>query len=43
MDDTHRGFHDYLLAEGFTPKNIILEKTILTGGVSEVSGQHFIT
>ncbi|MEO5995556.1 MAG: GntR family transcriptional regulator [Chitinophagaceae bacterium] len=43
IDATRRGFHDYLQAEGFTPKNIILEKTILKDGVSsEISGKHFI-
>ena len=43
IDATRRGFHDYLKAEGFTPKNIILEKTILKEGVSsEISGKHFI-
>lgn len=43
IDATRRGFHDYLKAEGFTPKNIILEKTILKDGVSsEISGKHYI-
>lgn len=43
IDATRRGFDDYLQAEGFKPKNIILEKTILKDGVSsEVSGKHFI-
>jgi GntR family transcriptional regulator len=43
IDATRRGFDDYLEAEGFQPKNIILEKTILKDGVSsEVSGKHFI-
>lgn len=43
IDATRRGFHDYLLAEGYTPKNIILEKTVLPDGISsEVSGKHFI-
>lgn len=43
IDATRRGFHDYLKAEGFTPKNIILEKTILKEGISaEVGGKHFI-
>ena len=43
IDASRRGFHDYLKAEGFTPKNIILEKTILKEGISaEVSGKHFI-
>lgn len=43
IDATRRGFNDYLIAEGFTPKNIILEKTILKDGISsEISGKHFI-
>lgn len=43
IDATRRGFDDYLQAEGFTPKNIILEKTILKDGISsEISGKHFI-
>lgn len=43
IDATRRGFHDYLLAEGFTPKDIILEKTIIREGVSsEVNGKHYI-
>jgi GntR family transcriptional regulator len=43
IDATRRGFHDYLKAEGFTPKNVILEKTILREGVSsDVNGKHFI-
>ena len=40
---TRRGFHDSLIAEGFTPKNIVLEKTILPDGISsEINGRHFI-
>lgn len=40
---TRRGFHDSLIAEGFTPKNIVLEKTILQDGISsEINGRHFI-
>ena len=43
IDATRRGFHDYLKAEGYTPKNIILEKTILKDGISsEISGKHYI-
>ncbi len=43
IEATRRGFDDYLQAEGFTPKNIILEKTILKDGVSsEIGGKHFI-
>lgn len=40
---TRRGFHDSLIAEGFTPKNIVLEKTVLPDGISsEIGGKHFI-
>ncbi|GAB3943066.1 phosphonate metabolism transcriptional regulator PhnF [Spirosoma harenae] len=40
---TRRGFHDSLIAEGFTPKNIVLEKTVLQDGISsEINGRHFI-
>ena len=40
---TRRGFHDSLIAEGFTPKNIVLEKMILDDGIStEINGRHFI-
>jgi GntR family transcriptional regulator len=40
---TRRGFHDSLIAEGFTPKNIVLEKTILPDGISsEINNRHFI-
>ncbi|ADB40357.1 GntR family transcriptional regulator [Spirosoma linguale] len=40
---TRRGFHDSLIAEGFTPRNIVLEKTILQDGISsEINGRHFI-
>ncbi|MEJ7913810.1 MAG: GntR family transcriptional regulator, partial [Chitinophagaceae bacterium] len=43
IDATRRGFDDSLKAEGFTPKTIILEKTIMKDGVSsEISGKHFI-
>jgi GntR family transcriptional regulator len=43
IEATRRGFHDYLKAEGYTPKNIILEKTILKEGISsEISGKHYI-
>jgi len=43
IDATRRGFDDYLKAEGFKPKNVILEKTILKEGVSsDVNGKHFI-
>ena len=40
---TRRGFHDSLIAEGFTPKSIVLEKTILPDGISsEINNRHFI-
>lgn len=40
---TRRGFHDSLIAEGFTPKTIVLEKTILPDGISsEINNRHFI-
>ena len=40
---TRRGFHESLLAEGFRPKNLVLEKTILLDGISsEIGGRHFI-
>ncbi|MCW3079701.1 GntR family transcriptional regulator [Segetibacter sp.] len=43
IDATRRGFNDYLIAEGFTPKNIILEKTVLKEGISaEINGKHYI-
>lgn len=43
LDATRRGFHDYLTAEGFSHKDIILEKTILKEGIStEVNNKHFI-
>ena len=43
LDATRRGFRDYLAAEGFVPKDIIVEKTILKEGIStEVSNKHFI-
>jgi len=43
IESTRRGFDDYIKAEGYTPKNIILEKTILKDGISsEVSGKHYI-
>ncbi len=41
--DTRVGFHEKLKAEGFEPRNIILEKTILQQGVSsEINGKHYI-
>ncbi|GAB2792681.1 phosphonate metabolism transcriptional regulator PhnF [Rhabdobacter roseus] len=40
---TRRGFHESLIAEGFKPKNLVLEKTILQDGISsEIGGKHFI-
>ncbi|QCR21301.1 GntR family transcriptional regulator [Pontibacter sp. SGAir0037] len=43
IDSTRRGFNESLRAEGFHPKNIVLEKTILQHGVSsEISGKHYI-
>lgn len=43
LDATRRGFHDYLTAEGFSHKDIILEKTILKDGIStEVNNKHYI-
>lgn len=43
IGDTRLGFHEKLKAEGFEPKNIILEKTILNEGISsEINGKHFI-
>jgi len=43
IEATRRGFDFHIKAEGYTPKNIILEKTILKEGVSsEVSGKHYI-
>lgn len=43
IDSTRRGFKESLEAEGFTPKNIVLEKTVLQHGVStEISGKHYI-
>lgn len=43
IDSTRRGFKESLEAEGFTSKNIVLEKTVLQHGVStEISGKHYI-
>jgi GntR family transcriptional regulator len=43
IDDTRVGFDEKLKAEGFTPKNIILEKTVLDEGISsEIAGKHYI-
>lgn len=36
-------FSDNLLKEGFTPRNIILEKTVLENGISSnINGRHYI-
>ena len=43
IEDTRRGFDEKLKAEGFTPKNIILEKRILKDGISsQIGGKHYI-
>jgi GntR family transcriptional regulator len=43
LDATRRGFHDYITAEGFRHKDIILEKSILKDGIStEVNNKHYI-
>lgn len=43
LDATRRGFHNYLMAEGFKPNDIILEKTVLKEGISsEINKKHFI-
>lgn len=43
IDTTRRGFDENLLAEGFSPKNIVLEKVILQDGISsEINGKHYI-
>ena len=40
IDTTRRGFDENLMAEGFTPKHIILEKVILNEGISsEIGGK----
>ncbi|MCE6991991.1 GntR family transcriptional regulator [Dyadobacter sp. CY323] len=40
---TRRGFHESLLAEGFEPHNLVLEKTVLEDGISsQIGGKHFI-
>ncbi len=40
---TRLGFDEKLKMEGFSPKNILLEKTILETGISaEISGRHYI-
>lgn len=43
VDATRRGFDEGLKVEGFQPKTVVLEKTILDHGVStEISGKHYI-
>lgn len=43
IDSTRRGFDELLKVEGFQPKTVVLEKTILEHGVStEISGKHYI-
>jgi len=43
IDATRRGFNEGLKAEGFNPKNIIVEKIILKEGISaDIIGKHFI-
>ncbi|MFC4871019.1 GntR family transcriptional regulator [Negadavirga shengliensis] len=43
IDATRRGFDESLKLEGFLPKTIVLEKTVLEHGVStEISGKHYI-
>ncbi len=43
IDSTRKGFHESLKTEGFVPKNIIIEKTILNDGISsDIMGKHYI-
>jgi GntR family transcriptional regulator len=43
IDATRRGFDEGLKVEGFHPKTVVLEKTVLDHGVStEISGKHYI-
>lgn len=43
ISDTRMGFDEKLKVEGFTPRNIILEKTIIKEGFSsEIAGRYFI-
>ena len=40
---TRRGFNEGLIAEGFQPRNLVIEKTTLPDGISsEIGGKHFI-
>lgn len=43
INSTRKGFNESLEAEGFTPKNVIIEKTILNDGISSaITGKHYI-
>jgi GntR family transcriptional regulator len=43
IDSTRKGFDESLKAEGFNPRTVILEKTILNDGISsEIVGKHYI-
>jgi len=43
IDSTRRGFNESLKAEGFEPKNVVLEKSVVPHGVSsEISGKNYI-
>lgn len=43
IPSTRKGFHESLIAEGFDPRNIIIEKTILLDGISsDIIGKHII-
>lgn len=43
IESTRRGFDELLKVEGFQPKTVVLEKTILDHGVStEISGKNYI-
>lgn len=43
IDSTRRGFNEGLIAEGYTPKNVIIEKIVLPDGISsDIIGKHFI-
>lgn len=43
LDSTRKGFDESLKAEGFNPKTVILEKTVLNDGISsEIVGKHYI-
>jgi GntR family transcriptional regulator len=43
ISSTRKGFNESLIAEGYTPKNIIIEKNILNDGISsDIMGKHYI-